>query len=138
LKGGFMDKNYKLQEQVKSIKFYAVRNKEGKWFRAKGYGGYGETWVEELNRARIYNKPSSARSQVTYFATNYATYGVPDLVEFSIGEIHILDESQRVADSKRKKEITARNQVVWRRQYEVDEAKRNLEAAQKKLKELWA
>jgi len=127
-----------LQEQVKSLKFYAVRNKEGKWFRAKGYGGYGETWVEELNRARIYNKPRAARSQISYFANNYTGYGVPDLVEFSVGEIKIIDETQRVADVKKKKEIAAEKAKFWQHQWEVDEAKRNLAEAQKKLKELGA
>jgi len=127
-----------LQEQVKSLKFYAVRNKEGKWFRAKGYGGYGETWVDELNRARVYNKPKSARGTITYFATQFPKYGVPDLVEFSVGEIRIMDEAKRVTDSQKKKEILSRKHKLWRHQFEVSEAKRKLEEAQKKLKDLGA
>ena len=39
-----------------SIKLYAVRNKKGFWFRAKGYGGHGNSWVESLNDAKLYTK----------------------------------------------------------------------------------
>lgn len=123
-----------LQEQVKSFKFYAVRNKFGKWFR--GCGGYGETWVDELNQARIYNKLRSARIQISYFANNYTKYGLPDLVEFSIGEIKVIDETQRVADVKKKKEIAAEKKRLWHHQSEVEDAKKKFEEAKKKLKEL--
>ena len=31
-----------------NMKLYVVRNKQGKYFRAIGYGGYGSNWVDTL------------------------------------------------------------------------------------------
>jgi len=79
------------------IKLYAVRNAEGQWFRSKGYGGYGKTWVDEFRKARVYNAIGPARQQVTFFAKNYPEFGVPDLVELTVTSVTALDESDRVA-----------------------------------------
>ncbi len=50
---------------------YLVRNKEGKYFRTKGYGGHGKSWVDGMETAKIYGKIGPARATVTFFATNY-------------------------------------------------------------------
>jgi len=85
---------------TESLTFYAVKNKEGKWFRRKGYSGYGDTWVEKITSARIYAKIGGARSVVTFFAKNYPTYGVPDLVVLKVIEMGIIDETERVTGVK--------------------------------------
>jgi hypothetical protein len=41
-----------------NLKLYVVINKEGKYFRAKGRDGYGETWVSDIQKARIYTADS--------------------------------------------------------------------------------
>lgn len=69
------------------LTMYAVRNQEGKFFRAKGYGGYGNTWVDDLKKAKIYPRIGQARSRVTFFANTYPQYGIPDLVELRVTEM---------------------------------------------------
>jgi len=119
-----------------ALEFYAVRNKEGKWFRAKGYGGYGDTWVKELKRARIYNRIGPARTQVSFFANNYPDYGVPDLVQFRCTEMVVLDESERVTKQQQAKQLQEKKRDLWHKQYKLKKAKEDLERAQNEIKEL--
>ena len=53
-------------EPQSALIMYAVRNRDGQYFRAKGYGGSGESWIEGLARARIYPRPGPARQVVTF------------------------------------------------------------------------
>lgn len=62
------------------LRFYMVVNDGGLFFRAKGYGGYGTTWVEEVNRGRVYNKIGPARACVTFFSKD-ASYNPPKIIE---------------------------------------------------------
>jgi len=118
------------------LKFYAVQNSEGKYFRRKGYGGYGETWVDEPHQARIYTKIGQARSIVTFFANHYKNYPVPSLVEIIPGTINVLSETDRVqkAVNKKKKELAASQ--LRQRQYELERAQKQLEEAQDKINKL--
>lgn len=113
------------------LRFYAVRNAEGKWFRRKGYGGYGDTWVDDLKKARIYAKIGGARGTSSYFAKHYPNYGVPDIVVFKATIEEVLDENKRVRevierDAKRKAKSEERR------------AKEELNYAQRKLAEAQA
>jgi hypothetical protein len=115
---------------------YAVRNRDGQYFRAKGYGGYGETWVDSLSKARIYPKPGPARGQVTYFATNHPTYGVPELVELRVTEVVALDETARVQKSRDRK---AKQEAAWKERdalHEREVAQRQLNEARDTLERL--
>jgi len=87
-----------LNERVEEIVFadthiclYAVMNKEGKYFRNKGYGGYGKSWVDGLKKARIYSHPGPAKAQITYWAKTFPEYGIPVLVELRVKEMNIID-----------------------------------------------
>ena len=54
------------------LTMYAIQSQDGKWFRAKGYGGAGNSWVDDIKNARIYGKPGPARAQertVNYYST---------------------------------------------------------------------
>ena len=35
------------------LSFYAVMSKDGKWFRSKGYNGGGDSWVDNVNKAKL-------------------------------------------------------------------------------------
>jgi len=118
------------------LQFFAVRSKEGKWFRAKGYGGYGDTWVDELKRARVYNRIGPARATVSYFANTFPKYGIPDLVMFKCTEMVVLDETVRVKKQKQAKDLAKKKQELQHRQHRYDEAKTNLEKAKKEMKEI--
>ena len=87
-----------------SLKFYLIQNQEGCYFRAKGYGGSGLTWVEDANKAKVYLKIGVARAQVSFFANTYPQYGVPRLIEMEVTHGTILDESERVAKAQKAKQ----------------------------------
>jgi hypothetical protein len=88
---------------IATITLYAVRNRDGKWFRSKGRGGYGDTWVADANKAKLYTKIGQARGRVTYFATTWPEYGTPDIVEFAATESLVLNEAARVEKASDKK-----------------------------------
>ena len=117
---------------------YAVRNKDGKWFHAKGYSGSGATWVESLTKAKIYPKIGQARARVSYFAKNYPAYGVPEIVELYVTTSKVLDETKRVKkaqDARAKKEADhAKRMAEWK----LDQAKMELTRAQKMVADLEA
>ncbi len=132
------------------LTFYAVRSKDGKWFRTKGYQGSGNSWVEDIARARIYAKPGPAMTQVTFWAKNYPQYGVPDLVRIKIGSVEYLDQSdevkERILKQKRKKIAVEISNSEYRinnyiektkidKNY-VDREKANIERLKKELEEL--
>lgn len=121
---------------LSDIGLYAVRNKEGKWFRAKGYGGYGETWVSELKRARIYNKIGPARATVSYFANEHPKYGIPDIVQFVVTEVKVLDETARVEKQRQKKAEAEARYKEQQAKCEFEQAQKALEAAPAKVNAL--
>jgi hypothetical protein len=50
-----------------SLELYVVKNSKGEYFRAKGFGGGGKSWVENISQAKIYTKIGQAKARVTYF-----------------------------------------------------------------------
>lgn len=137
---------------MEELELYVVRNKDGKYFRSKGYGGYGNNWVDELKRARIYAKIGPARSQVSFWGTNYPQYGIPEIVVLTVSASKVLVEEDRVKKAfiRRQKEKIS-NELHWaneklkeaesRVRHLVDQkalisAKNNVEKLQKELKSL--
>ncbi len=66
------------------MNLYVVRNRDGQFFRAKGFGGSGDSWVDDLGKARFYAKIAPAKSQVTFFAKHHPKYGTPAILEFTL------------------------------------------------------
>jgi hypothetical protein len=118
---------------AQGLELYAVRNKEGQWFRRKGYGGYGKTWVDDFKLARIYAKPGPARGVVTFFATHYPDYGVPDIVVLKITSVEILDETERVAKAKAKRQKEIETREIRQREWELKRASEELEKAKERF-----
>lgn len=116
---------------TEDLKFYAVRNKDGQWFRRKGYSGGGDSWVDTLRGARIYNKPGYARAIVTWFYKHYPEYGYADIVEFSVSETKIINVEKEVQDSIRKKEEREKKQEIAAKKRKFNQAKADYEKAQK-------
>jgi hypothetical protein len=114
---------------MEDLELYVVRNKEGKYFRSKGYGGYGSNWVDELKKARIYAKIGPARSQVSFWGTNYPQYGIPEIVVLTVAATKVLQEDDRVkkAAIRRKKEKIS-NELFW--------AKEKLKEAESRVRHL--
>ena len=114
---------------------YVVRNSKGQYFRAKGFSGSGDSWVDDINKAKIYGKIGGARSTVTYFAQN-PKYPVPDIVKLGVTGMEVIDETARVKKvlDKKAKEEQEREAINAKRQLE--EAKARLASAQAELKRL--
>lgn len=105
-----------------NIEFFAVRSKDGKYFRSVGYSGRSN-WVDDIKKAKIYPKIGGARGRVTWFATHFPTYGVPEIIKITANEAVILDEGKRVETTIKKKE-----EKELKRQKQ--QALRNLKAAE--------
>ncbi len=117
------------------LELYAVRNREGHWFRAKGYGGYGETWVPELKSAKLYARIGQARGRVTYFAGNFPEHGVPEVVRLVARVVDpIPGEAERATKAIAKK--WQREDALLERQHKdrLERAKRDLDRAKLALK----
>lgn len=84
-----------------SILRYAVRNKQGQWFRAKGYRGYGDSWTDDPGRARLYGSLGQARSRRTFFATRWPEFGAPDIMKIECEPV-VVDDSEQLAKATKK------------------------------------
>jgi hypothetical protein len=112
---------------METLEFYVVRSKDGKFLRSKGYSGSGNSWVTELSKAKVYTKKGPASAQITFWATNYPQYGIPDLIPLTATLGEPIDQTERVQKSIRKKEIDKAKQDLYRAEDEFDRAKRELE-----------
>ena len=119
---------------------YAVRNRKGQYFHALGYGGYGRSWVDTLQEARIYGKIGPAKRQVTYWGSHYPDYGTPELLKITMASIEVIDQSARVDKFKIKKaKEEAENKKRWAKQKiqnakeDIARAERDMKAAQKEI-----
>lgn len=108
-----------------TLELYVVRNKQGKYLRSKGYGGYGPSWVEDLQKAKIYPKIGPARSQVTFWANNYPGFGTPEIVVLTVTASQVLNEEERVkkAVNKSKREKINRDLYYAREKMKEAEAR---------------
>lgn len=113
---------------------YAVRSQDGKWFRAKGYGGYGESWVDDLTSAKLYTKIGPARSRVTYWAREWPDYGIPEIVELHVTKAVVSEEEKAAAEKRLRKRLAHYEEAEVRaKRWELERAQMALEAAQKDL-----
>lgn len=103
------------------MKLYVVRNKEGKFFKNKGYGGYGSNWKDNLDQAKFYLKIGQAKARVTYFAKTFPTYGVCDILEFTldVNQAVVMDMADRTEKVLAKARLAAAEAELRRRQYEI-------------------
>ena len=118
------------------MEFFAVRNRDGHYYRAKGYGGGGATWVTDLKKARIYARPGPARTQITYFATNHPDYGVPKLVRLMVTAVEEVDETARVNKSIAAAVRRELNAEKKRQKYIIESAEKAAKEAQARLDDL--
>lgn len=118
------------------LEFYVVVNSTGQFFRAKGYGGAGESFINDAKKCRVYGKIGPARSVVTYFANAYPTYPNLQILKLNIGGYEVLDETARIQKAKDAKIRAKAAQEKNMAQYRLKEAEKALKLAQDKLNEL--
>ncbi len=110
---------------IEDFKVYVLRNRYGKFFRAKGYGGYGKSWVDDIKKARLYANIGQARSRVTFFNSN--TGDKPVIIEFTINGGVILDEVGRLEEVRLKKEALAAKRKIREAKAKIDKLKSDLD-----------
>lgn len=114
---------------------FVVRNAKGQYFRAKGFSGSGESWVNDINKAKIYGKISGARGTVTYFAQD-TKYPVPEIVKLTVTGMEVIDEKDRVEKVLAKKAREKDEQEKRRAKRDLEDAERRLADAQRNLDKL--
>jgi len=94
------------------MKLYAVMNHEGLYLRSKGYGGYGNPWVDTIEKARIYPKEKTAKAQITFWAKNYSEYPIPSLVVLKAEIETVINQETRVNSVITKQAILDTNKTI--------------------------
>lgn len=106
------------------LNFYTVRSKDGKFLRAKKHGynslDTGKSWTDNISEAKIYAKPGPARSQCTWWAKNYPTFGIPDLVLITTGKCFIVNEESRVKKQTNKSKIASLSRSLRSANYRLE------------------
>ena len=77
------------------MKLYAICNKEKKFYSKNG----GNRWVENLEKAKIYEREGNAKSQITCLSKYY---DIPMLVILDVNIIEIIPQDERVTASIKK------------------------------------
>lgn len=103
------------------MKLYVVRNKEGKFFKNKDFGGYGSNWKDNLDQAKFYPKIGQALARVTYFAKHFPSYGVCDILEFTlnVNQAAVMNMEVATATVLQKAKIAEAEAELRRNQYEI-------------------
>ena len=103
------------------MKLYVVRNKNGKFFRPKGFSGYGSNWKENLEQAKFYPKLAQAKARVTYFAKKFPTYGVCDVLEFTldVNQAVVMNMENITSEAIEKARIATEEREIKLKQYEM-------------------
>jgi hypothetical protein len=115
------------------LSLFVVRNRDGKFFRRKGYGGRGDSWVSDLATARIYAKVGGARAIVSFFASKYPEFGVPDIVKLTVGATEVLNEAERIAAVIEKKKAARETKELHKKADELRAAQANFDRAKATL-----
>lgn len=121
-------------DELNQLEFFLVRSQDGKWFRSKGYGGYGDNWVSEIKKARVYNRIGPARACVSYYATHYPSYKTPQIIKCTIGNYDIIDEAERIQKVKDRKKKAEETRELRRKEYALKQAQKEYELAEQRLK----
>lgn len=121
------------EQQIKDAHFYVVINNDGQFFRRKGYGGSGKSWVDDITTARIYIKIGHARAIVTYFAKEHPRYPVPRIAKLGLSTIEMLDQTAHVEKAKADEKKRIAVQQLRYQEHALERAERDLEVAKKRL-----
>jgi predicted Zn-dependent protease len=131
-----MEQQTDITQKALGLEVYVVQNAQGQFFRAKGYGGSGKTWVDDINQAKLYPNTRGARHAVTFFANAYPKLPAPVLLKLTIGKVEVINESDRLLKAKQRKEKAEAER--WQRlaEYALERAKERMAAAEREMKSL--
>lgn len=116
--------------------FYAVRNVQGEYYRTYAQGGRRSGWVKDLTDARLWTTIGPAKGKITALSNERPKEPVPELVEFVVRELNVVDQSARVAAAKVKKQLEVENRKKAHAEWELQQAQKALTEAQAKINRL--
>jgi hypothetical protein len=113
------------------LTFYIVVNEEGLYMvnkaQAKRY--WKDCWTSNVKKAKVYDKPGPAKSQISYLHKTFTDKVIPKLGELVLAEVKLTDISEEIKNNKAKRDLV-------KHQQEEDYKKYQLESIDRKLKEL--
>ena len=115
-----------------SMEFFVLQNEKGQFFRRKGYGGSGDTWVDSLDTARVWAKIGGARSVSSYFYNAYPKYPPLKIVKLTVSAAEIIDDSARLEKARIKKIKAAEARKLQESKYRLEQAQKDLQRAQER------
>lgn len=118
------------------LTLYAVRSRDGKYFRAVGYGGYGQSWVDTLERAKIYPRISQAKSRCTWWTRQHPEYGTPEIVELHVTQLVAIDQTARVAKVGASKAVRDAKRAAADKRRRLKEAQAEYDRARDRVTEI--
>jgi hypothetical protein len=81
--------------------FYAIRNEKGQYWRT--YDKYRSPgWKDNLEDAKLWTRIGPAKAKIT--ALSHGKGPVPELVEFVVREVRVVDQNARIAEFRKKQE----------------------------------
>lgn len=113
---------------LSNILFYAVRNKDGLWFKKSKRSCYKDNWVKEFEKARIYTRIVDARRVVT---TVRGDDDIPGIVVFKVTEVRTIDDSERQDMRQDKEEKREKRRRVKKAKMKLGEAEKEYESCNK-------
>jgi hypothetical protein len=98
------------------MKLYVIQNSAGKFFKPVGYGGYGDQWQTDIEKAKFYTKLGPVKAQCTFWYNANPKLGCPCVLEFNIDPanaktLSMVEDAQKSAERKAKRE--AKRQEVY-------------------------
>lgn len=115
--------------------FYMVRNEKGEYYRTYAQSRCSG-WVKDLKDGRLWTSLGPAKGKITNLANSYPKLPVPELVEFVVTEVRVVDQTERVAQAKVKKAEEEAKRNAWIKQERLKDAQAEFDRAQAKLNKL--
>lgn len=120
------------------MELYLIKSKDGKYYRSKGYGGYGNNWVDKPEQAKIFTRLGTARQIVSWWANAYPEFGAPQLVKLIVTKEEAIPvDLNEIKRNKLKRELaTEKRSLKWKQQRslgESNETQRNIDKLEKQI-----
>lgn len=95
------------------MNFYLVKSSDNKYYRSKGYGGYGKNWVDTPEKAKIYSTEGRARTVVSWWATNCPEYPPATIIKFAAEQVEeIIVDLNAIKKRKLKRELANKKRYL--------------------------
>lgn len=118
------------------LDLFVVKTESGKYFRAKGYNGSGQTFVDDIKKARLYTRLGPARSCVTYFK-NYNKMKL-EIVQLLVTGEQVFDDTVRItkqAKALENKKLKAEQKAI---KNQIEKVQTEINVLNKKLESISA